>query len=356
MASNKFGCAGILAAVGIGVPIILCCGIVSLAPTPNDSSNRRSISHSSRATTSPASSPTDASNPAKPATEAERIFAKRLAAYERELADWERAVREREHAEATKAKLLNALEDHQADEPQPPRHEERTWSTVDKKYKTDATLVETDNIKASLKRADGKVVTVPKAQLIAEDRIYLETAFADAEAYQGSMSDWKSSLDELNSQMALLEKRLATAASEKPAKPKLSDVVSELATAERKAAEQRRAADAAAKRSAEEAARQRAQDRLDAYAAVLRTADPEGLLIHQVKAKGSELELTVTNTWHLMHYQNRLQAAQNLWQGWANIESPRDPDKARLSLVDLNGNDVGGSRFLAGSLIWVQED
>jgi hypothetical protein len=68
-----------------------------------------------------------------------------------------------------------------------------------------------------------------------------------------------------------------------------------------------------------------------------------------------EVKITVTNAWHIQHYQARLQLAQNLWTTWAKMASPREPDQARISIVDLNGNEVGGSRILGGSLIWVSE-
>ncbi|HZE70013.1 MAG TPA: hypothetical protein VE135_10875 [Pyrinomonadaceae bacterium] len=68
------------------------------------------------------------------------------------------------------------------------------------------------------------------------------------------------------------------------------------------------------------------------------------------------LKITVSNGWHYEPYQMRFQAAQKLWETWAEQHSPHDPDKSRISLVDLNGNEVGGSRAWAGSLIWVQEN
>ncbi len=69
-----------------------------------------------------------------------------------------------------------------------------------------------------------------------------------------------------------------------------------------------------------------------------------------------EVRITVSISWHYFPYQVRLDAAQNLWNIWAAIRSPSDPDRARIELVSLNGNKVGGSRWLAGSLIWVQKD
>lgn len=66
--------------------------------------------------------------------------------------------------------------------------------------------------------------------------------------------------------------------------------------------------------------------------------------------------LTVEDIWHLRHEQIRLQDAQALWEAWATLASPDDLDKARITLVDHRGNEVGGSRIWAGSLIWVKED
>jgi hypothetical protein len=78
-------------------------------------------------------------------------------------------------------------------------------------------------------------------------------------------------------------------------------------------------------------------------------------LILNYSAQGKRLTLTVANGWHFQPYQLRLQAAQNLWQGWAQLISPTELDSARLKLVDGNGNEVGGSRIIAGSAIWVKE-
>lgn len=68
------------------------------------------------------------------------------------------------------------------------------------------------------------------------------------------------------------------------------------------------------------------------------------------------LRITVSNNWHYEPYQVRYQMAQSLWSLWANIHTPGQPDKSRISIRDQNGNEVGGSRVLAGSLIWVQEE
>ncbi|OHB55206.1 MAG: hypothetical protein A2Y12_09270 [Planctomycetes bacterium GWF2_42_9] len=70
----------------------------------------------------------------------------------------------------------------------------------------------------------------------------------------------------------------------------------------------------------------------------------------------SGADITVANVWHYQPYQLRLQMAQNLWKAWARINSPDEPDMAKIRILDLNGNEVGGSRVWGGSLIWVQQN
>ncbi len=103
----------------------------------------------------------------------------------------------------------------------------------------------------------------------------------------------------------------------------------------------------------------RPEESFDQFMAALKKAGINGSSIKKVRVEHFNdyklCTITVANAWHLNHYQLRLQAAQNLWELWASIASPSAVDKARLKLVDLNGNEVGGSRALAGSLIWVQD-
>jgi len=64
----------------------------------------------------------------------------------------------------------------------------------------------------------------------------------------------------------------------------------------------------------------------------------------------------VRDTWHYQLKQVRLQAAQNLWNLWARGYYPEDEkDKCRMELVDLNGNNVGGSSWLGGSVVSVKD-
>ncbi|MGI6380285.1 MAG: NBR1-Ig-like domain-containing protein [Anaerolineae bacterium] len=64
------------------------------------------------------------------------------------------------------------------------------------------------------------------------------------------------------------------------------------------------------------------------------------------------VKITVRNAWHYEPEQVRLQAAQALWEAWAAGFCPdEDPDLCRIRLYDLMGNDLGGSSWLAGSII-----
>jgi hypothetical protein len=97
---------------------------------------------------------------------------------------------------------------------------------------------------------------------------------------------------------------------------------------------------------------------LQKFIDVLRTAGIDNSLIVRVSVSetGDKLIVVVANPWHYQPYQIRLQMAQSLWELWARIHSPQNPDIARLKLTDLQDNEVGGSRLLGGSLIWVTKN
>ncbi len=68
------------------------------------------------------------------------------------------------------------------------------------------------------------------------------------------------------------------------------------------------------------------------------------------------VSIVVRDVWHYEPKQVRLQAAQNMWKLYANkcyIE--HDRDMVRIKLVDGNGNKVGGSSWLGGSSIKVND-
>jgi hypothetical protein len=108
-------------------------------------------------------------------------------------------------------------------------------------------------------------------------------------------------------------------------------------------------------RDAAAASQKSAQDNVDTFIAVLEAAGVGNALVTNVSTRGETATITVATGWHYQPKQVRQQSAQILWQTWAMIASPNDLDKARLKLTDSVGNEVGGSRFLAGSLIWVND-
>lgn len=93
------------------------------------------------------------------------------------------------------------------------------------------------------------------------------------------------------------------------------------------------------------------------YRSTMQTVDKDGSFVKSVGSglTTDHLNITVADRWHYEPYQIRLQMGQALWKLWAGIHSPNEPDKARISIRDQMGNEVGGSRLLGGSLIWVQE-
>jgi hypothetical protein len=123
-------------------------------------------------------------------------------------------------------------------------------------------------------------------------------------------------------------------------------------------ARKKREAEAERERARVPRARQSVQDKVDAYRAILDAGDVtivERVTAKQVGDDTWEATLTVANLWHIKHKQVRLQDAQTLWQAWALVASPKDQDRARIKIVDHNGNEVGGSRVWGGSLIWVND-
>ena len=86
--------------------------------------------------------------------------------------------------------------------------------------------------------------------------------------------------------------------------------------------------------------------------------DPDGSLISDISPdqyNDGMVLVTVTNFWHYQPYQMRKQAAQGLWNIWATTYSPDNPDSARVKILDLRGNRVGGSSVWGGSLIDVDK-
>ncbi len=68
-----------------------------------------------------------------------------------------------------------------------------------------------------------------------------------------------------------------------------------------------------------------------------------------------QLKILVTTRWLYQPKSVRHELATSLWTLWARIEEPDHPDSARISLITPSGTEVGGSRIIGGSLIWVDD-
>ncbi len=113
------------------------------------------------------------------------------------------------------------------------------------------------------------------------------------------------------------------------------------------------AAEAVTKRLKEEA--QRRQDALPEWVASVRLIDGAEYIIQYFINENGVLTIRLEDGWHYLPKQIRLQYAQNMWSIWAKKSSPEKVDSARIKLVDKNGNKVGGSGWLGGSDVKVND-
>jgi len=100
------------------------------------------------------------------------------------------------------------------------------------------------------------------------------------------------------------------------------------------------------------------KEQMNTFASTLSKHGIDSSLVTSVNINSFDqntLEIHVTNIFVLQQYQIRLQAAQNLWKLWSVIHMPNSPDTSRISILDINGNEIGGSRVWGGSLIWVSD-
>jgi hypothetical protein len=206
-----------------------------------------------------------------------------------------------------------------------------------------AWLVADAGDKVVFKTSVGKKVIVPAKALSQADRKHLEflrLPAAEREAIARVEEEERKRREALLTERNAEEqrKRNATRARQRASRQAELDA--------------QRKKEAAAKAAAEEAAK---PSDFDTFMSILKVAGIDRSVITRVSQKGDSLTIIVANSWHYEPYQVRLQAAQNLWEIWARIRSPKEPDKARLEVTDLNGNRVGGSGWLGGSMISVKK-
>lgn len=67
------------------------------------------------------------------------------------------------------------------------------------------------------------------------------------------------------------------------------------------------------------------------------------------------VEIEVTASFQVAHKAEREELATALWEAWTRSYGSADVDKGRIRLVNGQGRQVGGSRAIAGSVIYVDD-
>ncbi|MFN7317935.1 MAG: hypothetical protein ACK5S6_00365 [bacterium] len=156
--------------------------------------------------------------------EVERIYNARLKQYQSRHRAWVTAKELREKAEQD-SRFFDAKAAAIRDEkPTRPYYGTHEWETRDGKYKTQAELIDTDNINVTLKKSDGKIVTVQKETLIHSSRLIVEKAFTELSTYKSQLSEW----DKLDAQRRIAAKKFAFLKRE-PQPPIRGRIIAEIA-------------------------------------------------------------------------------------------------------------------------------
>lgn len=228
------------------------------SPTPNNSTSSTALSTSSSpASTAPAN------------VDIDRLFATRLQEYESQLQSWKAATETRADAERELAQLEQEFATLASEKPSPPEFEIREWSSSNGNYKVSAKLVETDNTTATLRKADGGRVKLPKDKLSTESRLYMETAFTKLSDYTRQSAAWTEKASALDKKRDAQEQTITLANEPEPQPPTRDKIAAELVEMNAKKQKARMAAKAKADRNAAAAAAARAEEELDAEGLVL---------------------------------------------------------------------------------------
>jgi hypothetical protein len=122
--------------------------------------------------------------------EVERLFNAQQQQYLTAHRVWQEARDARKAAERELAKIDEKIELMKEEKPIAPAFGMREWETGDGNYKTYAELVDTDNVTVTLKKVDGKVVTVPTEKLIHSSRLYIDKAFSELTEFRPKIEEW----------------------------------------------------------------------------------------------------------------------------------------------------------------------
>ena len=83
--------------------------------------------------------------------------------------------------------------------------------------------------------------------------------------------------------------------------------------------------------------------------------DPTGISTVRIAADEQTLEIVVRDEWLEQPPEARFRDIQNFWWLWSTVYLPYEGfEKVFVRVLDSKGNEVGGSRSDAGSLIWAR--
>lgn len=297
-------------------------------------------------------------------SEIKEEYEKQHEAYTKQLVEWKRKVTELEQANATVDLLALELQRLKENPPAAPTFSERRWTTSDGQFSIDASFVDASSQSVTLRRKSGATTIVDRSKLSDADLVFTEKARTQLEIYRLRLNDWSTKAADLSQHLQKQSEALKPDIPQQPAEPSIaaiSKAISEKRAAHAALEKKRRdiiAAEEKARLDREEAENKRREianrrPPVEKFMETLRNAGITRDLIVSVSAKDKRLTIEVANIWHIMAYQIRLQAAQNLWSIWAGTVSPDQPDYATIKIVDGNGNEVGGSGFLG---VWVQKE
>lgn len=290
--------------------------------------------------------------------DAEQVYSAQLQQFQSEYRVWVASKDARDEAERELRRIELEGTSLADEKPIKPYYGTREWETRDGKYKTQAELIETDNVTVTLRKSDGKIVTVPKETLIHSSRLIVETAFTELSAYKIQLSKWEDQSSKIDDLRRTAERKFTSVNKPEPQPPSREKIVSEItAKNERESKDRLNKKLAADAKNKLEIERRKNAD-IDELKDFIRSIDPNRVLFVDVKNRYSidgAVTIFVSDTWHIEHYQRRLQNAQRLFQVWETIRSSGEQsgNACIMTIADLNGNEVGGTGLLG---VWVQKD
>lgn len=149
-----------------------------------------------------------------------------IEAYKKRLNEWNSEQQTRSEIQERRKSLETELATANDIQIASPVFESREWVSGDGKFKTKATLLDSDFTTATLKKEDGKTIEVSKEKLSDADKQAIERAYAALEVSRKKTSEKAELIKTIQKKIAECETRLSALQSEKPSEPKLDDAIS----------------------------------------------------------------------------------------------------------------------------------